>query len=223
MVSQGGASAPPETRRYNNEWMTDAVHDEEPVAEPGESAPTMLELLRTATAATHRQLEERLPLDNGWSRWRYAAFLRATLAVVAVVEPRIRRLLPDPPAGGTPGADRLRHDLALLHTDADVAPAPGFPEIETAAAAFGAAYVLQGSLLGGAVIARRLELDPDIPAGSLTYLRPSQAAGPAWREFVGRLNAFGADAAAGERHAAVVSARQTFASFEAAFSREGVL
>ena len=78
-------------------------------------------------------------------------------------------------------------------------------------------------MLGGVVIARRLELDPNIPAGSLTYLRPAEAAGPSWRDFVRRLNAFGANAAAGERHAAVASARQMFASFEAAFSREGVL
>ena len=204
--------------------MSDVVDGEgETPTELGHSEPTLLELLRAATAATHQQLEARMPLDDGWSRQRYAAFLRATLAVVAAVEPRIRRLLPDPPAGETPGAERLRHDLTLLHDDADVEPAPGLPEIDTPAAAFGAAYVLQGSMLGGVVIARRLELDPNIPAGSLTYLRPAEAAGPSWRDFVRRLNAFGANAAAGERHAAVASARQMFASFEAAFSREGVL
>ena len=204
--------------------MGDVVDGEgETASELGHTEPTLLELLRAATATTHRELEERMPLDDGWSRERYAAFLRATLAVVDAVEPSIRRLLPDQPAGETPGADRLRHDLTLLHSDADVAPAPGLPRIDTPAAAFGAAYVLQGSMLGGIVIARRLQLDPDIPAGSLTYLRPSESAGAAWRDFVRRLDAFGAKAEAAERHTAVAAARQVFASFEAAFSREGVL
>jgi heme oxygenase len=204
--------------------MSEVVRGEaDAAAEPGHSEPTLLVLLRTATAPAHRSLEARMPLDDGWSRARYAAFLRGTLAVVAAVEPPIRRFLPDSSDGETPGADRLRHDLTLLDTAADVAQAPGLPAIDTPAAAFGAAYVLQGSMLGGAVIARRLALDPHIPAGSLTYLRAGNAAGPSWREFVRRLNAFGAHAPAAERDTAVTSARQLFASFEAAFSREGVL
>lgn len=190
--------------------------------EPIHSTPSLLEAIRNATAEAHAALERQLP-PGGWTRAQYAGFLRATLAVVDIVEPRIREWLPDFAVAGEPGGARLRHDLAALGDPGDVAPAPDLPVIATIAAAYGAAYVLQGSMLGGSIIARTLQTNSQIPGGSFTYLRPPGVSiGPVWRAFTMRLDAFGSAATAADHQAAIDAAQRTFAGFAAAISREGV-
>lgn len=193
-----------------------------PSGEPIHSTPSLLEAIRKATAEAHAALERQLP-PEGWTRAQYAAFLRATLAVVDIVEPRIRRWLPDIHGAAAPGGARLRHDLAALGEPHDVAPAADLPNIDTTAAAYGAAYVLQGSMLGGSIIARTLQLNSQIPGGSFTYLQPPGVSiGPVWRAFTMRLDAFGSAASAADHQAAIDAAQRTFVGFAAAIAREGV-
>jgi heme oxygenase len=176
--------------------------------------------LRAATASTHRALERRLDAGGpGWSRERYACFLRATLDVVAhLEEPVADGLRPYLPGWHTRRAERLRADLARLGADAGCgAPAPG---AMAPAGAFGAAYVLRGSELGAPFIARAITACLDLRAEDMSYLHPGPGDGPTWPEFVAALDAFGARHPH-DRPGVVAAAQHTFAAFERAFAREG--
>lgn len=183
------------------------------------------ESLRSATHDAHVALEARLDLaGRPWTRDTYAAFLRATLAVVDAVEPAIRhwRLTHGSTTDVIPPSQRLRHDLAALGDDRGIHAVP-VPRIDDAATAFGAAYVLEGSRLGGQVIARTLESRLGLSAEAMTYLRPpDQPVGAAWRAFVNDLDAFGAAAPPASWRAAEACARAMFAAFGAAFTAEGL-
>jgi heme oxygenase len=89
--------------------------------------------------------------------------------------------------------------------------------VDSQAAAFGVGYVLQGSLLGGAVIARQVRSDcagPEIPARYLELYGPDLP--KVWLRYCAALNEFGREAAEPERQGAVVAASATFEAFGAA-------
>lgn len=78
------------------------------------------------------------------------------------------------------------------------------------AAHWGAAYVVEGSRLGGQVLARRVA--PSLPCAYLSAAQPSGA----WRVFLGAMDT-AAVAGGGDWHqAALLSARRTFGLFAAA-------
>ncbi len=110
----------------------------------------------------------------------------------------------------------LAHDLAAIGGQAtavhgDVAAAGP-------AASFGMMYVLEGSRLGGAVLARRVDANED-PAcrGATRYLRHGVGQG-LWPSFVSALDA--AECVADDLAACIAGAAQTFALFEAAAFQE---
>lgn len=159
--------------------------------------------LRAATRDLHDAVEALFaPLDLA-RRDDYARFLAAQAAAIlpleaALEQAGIDRLLPDWPARARAAA--LRADLRAL--DAAV---PAMPTLVPAPGAqvLGAAYVLEGSRLGGAVILRRLGTGlPD------AFLRHGQGQA-LWRSFLGRLEALPAHM--GEE--AIRGARQAFGLF----------
>jgi len=96
------------------------------------------------------------------------------------------------------------------------------PAIASVAAAFGAAYVLQGSLLGGAVIARTLRERLGLAGDAMTYLTMyGDRLGAAWREYCASLDAFGT-AHPGAWDAVIGAADGTFAAVDAAVAEQGV-
>ncbi|MET0554230.1 MAG: biliverdin-producing heme oxygenase [Vicinamibacteria bacterium] len=177
--------------------------------------------LRAATQPTHAALESRLDLAGGrWTRVRYAAFLRATLAVVADLEAEVGALIGSRlPRWEARPSERLRADLARLGADAQV-ESDDARRPRTAAQAFGAAYVLQGSQLGAPFIARALAAQLSLLEADMTYLRPPRAEGPAWADFVAALDRFGRESP-DARPQVLDAARRTFGDFERAFLREG--
>jgi heme oxygenase len=105
-------------------------------------------------------------------------------------------------------------------------PAPMGAPVDVAddASAFGAAYVVEGSMLGGQHVARAVARDLGLGTERLRYLRPADVAvGPRWTAFVEALDAFGAVASPAEWTAAEAAARSTFEAFTEAFRREGLL
>jgi heme oxygenase len=199
--------------------------------EPTVTAPlakptlTLRAALRASTHSLHEALDGALmPPATAWTRGRYGRFLRGTLAVVATLEPTIAGLLPDvAPIESPTRAARLRFDLGALGDAAVVAPLPT-PDLGDRAAAFGAAYVLEGSMLGGQHVAQALVRDLALDDSCLTYLRPPGIAiGPRWKTFVAALDAFGATAPVADWRAAESAATATFAAFADAFRREGLL
>ncbi len=165
-----------------------------------------------------------MPLGIAWTRGRYQRFLRATLAVVATLEPAIAGLLPDVAPMESPSrAARVRADLRALGDGAVVASL-AMPDLGNRAAALAAAYVLEGSMLGGQHVAQALARDLALGDESMTYLRPPGAAiGLRWRTVVTALDAFGTRATAVEWRAAETAANATFDAFAEAFRREGLI
>jgi heme oxygenase len=189
----------------------------------------ILAALRAATAPLHSRLDAALDFaPERTSPARYGGFLRATLALVEPLEasfsalPAFAALLPDLP---------LRRKAALLHDDLRSlgvdpgAAARGLPSIGSAAAAFGAAYVLEGSTLGGAVLAR--QLGPALgltPNHGMRYFHAYGAElGAYWKRFVTALQAFGSGLDAAAEAELLATASAIFAAFQREFEATGVI
>ena len=165
--------------------------------------------IREATAADHERLDglfERFDLADPAN---YGRFLRAHAAALIPAE---RALDAAGAASIIPGwTDRrrgalLRADLAALAVSEP--PALPAPVLESEAGCWGAAYVLEGSRLGGAMLARRV--GAGLPHAYLAAPQPKGA----WRQFIAALDAFLDDEP--RLALATTAARTTFQLFEAA-------
>lgn len=189
------------------------------------STAGILERLRAQTRAQHERLDRgvRMGTDEV-TRDGYGAFLRGSLAIVRPLE---RALEPhgalELPRGRS---ESLSADLAHLALVDDVA-SPDVRFVESRADAMGVAYVMEGSALGGQVLARRvapaLGLATEGPErAGLAYLRVhGDAPGPRWRAFLERLGAWDAEASEEDRERACRAALRTFAAYEDALARSG--
>jgi len=195
--------------------------------QPQASATASLrEALRSSTAAAHAALDQSLaPAGVRWTRERYVAFLQGTLAVVSAAEPAVAAVLPDFASCHEPTrTKRLRDDLVALGVEVLAPPSAAFPRLASAAAAWGVAYVLEGSQLGGRVIAGQVADALHVGDEALHYLRPAGvAAETRSKAFVAALDGFGASANARDQRVAAAWASHTFAAFESAFRDEGLL
>lgn len=185
----------------------------------------MIGLLRQATSEAHVAIERAVPLlDPRLDRPAYARYLARLRAFFAPLERALARHADALADAGFDGAFGTR-TRAL---DADVravgaggalagaapdAPEGELPDLPTAAHAVGCLYVLEGSRLGGRVLAahltRHLGLDP---AAEATFLAPDPEGTTArWATFRERLEAYGR--AHGDDGPSVVDgALRTFAS-----------
>ncbi len=165
--------------------------------------------LRAATAADHDRLDGLFGRFDLGDAGDYGQFLAAHASAIGAVEAALdgagmTRLLPDWPSRRR-GALVLA-DLAALGVPAVAALPP--PAIADDAAAWGAAYVVEGSRLGGALLARQVAAG--LPA---SYLAAPQPKG-AWREFLVALDA--AIVSEEQYVRATAGACATFDLFEAA-------
>lgn len=177
--------------------------------------------LRAATAAVHNCLDQALGQGSRLATPAgYAAFLQASLAVVEPLERGLARWLPA--HAGAARTASLRADLAVL--GAVPAGGPALPLPASLAQARGAAYVLEGSRLGGKLLVRLLAPRLAPLAGCFAYL----AGGPAdpsssWRDFLDELDQWGAQAGAAARASACAAALATFAAYADAFASVGLV
>lgn len=147
----------------------------------------ILDALRKATAHLHAEVDQSLPLARPSPS---LADYRAHLRVIDAWLQRLGRFEPAAPAIAAHRrqlADDLHACDALLPHDASVAaaPPPG-TETRSPAHAWGVAYVLEGSRLGGRVLYRQLveRLAPH----PLTYLQGAgEQTGAHWKDFLARL------------------------------------
>ena len=153
--------------------------------------------LRAETQEAHQRLEDGLALlEPPLSQARFTHALGRFHGFHAVWEPAIAGL--DDVAPVFAGRSRLAHlrrDLAALGVDEEAlarapvcAAAAGLAA--DAATAFGSLYVLEGSTLGGQLIARALQGAAWLPPGGLGYFSPYGAeTGAMWRTLRDRLDA----------------------------------
>lgn len=208
-------------------------------ATPSASAPSVAEVLRplrTATHALHEALDSQLPIArDDASLADYAAHLRA-------LRPWLESVRHALAASGDAGLGRVAHRterrlaaLALDLEDADAAPPDAAPDSRPDAGpdsrpdpwagkardpafAWGLAYVLEGSQLGGASMFKRL--GPRLAPHPMRYFQPVDAPeglAAQWKEFVAQLAAVLRDPAA-----VAAAQRGAVAGFEALLPRFGL-
>lgn len=171
----------------------------------------ILDTLREDTRALHLQIESVTGFDSpDLTLTRYVSLIGRLHGIVKPLEERLGASLRDEGFfGPRRKTAHLRRDLAHFGIDADRLPvAKRLPSVE-GPAAYGAMYVLEGSTLGGAVIARLLErrlgLTPETGASYMRAYGP--AVGPMWQAFRERVRA----ASAPTTDAAIVqAAAETF-------------
>ncbi len=164
------------------------------------------DILRTATAEAHARVDQSFGTFELGDRAGYAEFLRAQAASFLPVEAALDRagatdLLPDWPERRR--AQLLQSDLSAMGVaahDSDTRVAFG-----SSAAMLGAIYVLEGSRLGGRMLARAVP--PEFPqlflaAGSSTL----------WRRLISVLDK--QLVSPDDQAEAIAAARQVFALFE---------
>jgi heme oxygenase len=168
--------------------------------------------LREETADAHARLERDLDLlAEPLARGRFIAVLQGFHAFHQSWEPAMAAGLRDP-AFFDP-----RRRLALLEADlaalgcgvVHLGACPAAAQLAaTLAAAMGSLYVMEGSTLGGQLIARRLAGEAWLPEGGLRYFTPYGAAtGAMWQAFRERIRAVATPANQAE---IVAGARATF-------------
>lgn len=138
--------------------------------------------LRAATAEAHARLDGMFSTFDLASKSDYVAFLQAQAPAFLAVEAALDAAVAERVIQGWESRRRsaaLLSDLAALAT---IAPSPcTLPIFSTDAAVLGAAYVLEGSRLGGAVLIRAV--GPGFPTAFLTPGNPAD-----WRAFISLLD-----------------------------------
>jgi len=172
--------------------------------------------LRADTAGAHAELERDLDLLGRVSdRQRFQRVMERFLGFHIVWERAIRQRSAlrsfHEPRSRLP---HLRRDLAALgvtNAEQSALPrcAPAASLADDHARAVGSIYVMEGSTLGGQVIARGLSGAAWAPAGGLTYFDPFPGrTGDMWRRF----GAWAEDVTTPDQHAAAsAGANRTFA------------
>jgi heme oxygenase len=167
--------------------------------------------LRTGTSDCHVVVDDLFGRFDLSDRGRYSAFLLAHARVIPAVEHALARsdiasLLPD-------WADRRRSDMLTADLSAlglVSRPPLGVADFSSQDELWGAAYVLEGSKLGGAILAR---LVPDtLPSAYLSHQGPKGA----MKAFMERLG----DAHIIDEDRAIAAARSIFDHFRRAAELE---
>ncbi len=143
-------------------------------------------------------------LDRPWDTAVHRRWLELTWGLLAPLERALAgQARQDPDALDVAG--RVRADLALEDLRAlDVPEAelvglpecPDVPAVPDRAAALGVRYVLDGSTLGGRLIARTV-VEAGVPVAATTSLTGREGTGRRWRETTAAVDAAGPDACRG--------------------------
>ena len=182
-----------------------------------------LAALRQATATLHARIESSTGLGAPFGLAHYGHVVQAFHAFLRHWEPQIARALPQHLCAWFAHGRRLpllERDLAALGLRPLQADLVALPPLETPAQALGSLYVLEGSALGGRVIAAdvRRRLDLDAERGAAYFNGAGSATGARWREFRQHL-AGELDDAPRSHPCAVRGAVDTFESLMALFQR----
>jgi heme oxygenase len=160
----------------------------------------------------------------------YARLLAALYPLYAFIEDRLEAFTEWPALEPPLDVRRRRRshllaaDLRVLGVEVDLGRAEdgALPRIGQFASAFGALYVLEGSRLGGRVLARQVSAAVGAPAeGALAFLSGggSSDAGALWKELRAALDGYAARGDARTRDAIVSGAIDTFGCFDRRLTR----
>jgi heme oxygenase (biliverdin-IX-beta and delta-forming) len=147
-----------------------------------------LACLRQATASRHARIESLTGLGGSFGLGHYGRFVQGFHAFLRPWEPLMARSLPAHLQAWFAGGRRvglLERDLVALDLPALPADQAPMPSLGTCAHALGSLYVLEGSALGGQVIAAQVQrtLGLDAAGGAAYFHGCGQGTGARWREF----------------------------------------
>lgn len=181
--------------------------------------PDLIESLRAATREQHAELDQHVLALSDVERYR--AFLRGSFAALAPLEQALVPWLDE--QSRVARGPLIQADLSDLGAEPAAAMANDSPPIDSAARAWGARYVIEGSALGGVHLARGVQqaLGGSTPVRYLTV--HGSELGSRWRAFTSALNAWGQTATPAEKSAACDTAGAVFAWYREAFARTGAL
>ena len=175
-----------------------------------------IQRLRRETEADHRAVEDSLPLmHEELDTAQYVLCLQRMYGIVTAWEERAAELAPKWMRNAIEIRQRkhlLELDLAWFGVTERDDSRPRLPEINGLPSLLGAMYVMEGSTLGGQLIARHLEMKLDLSEGrGYAYFRGHGAqTGPMWKEFCEMLTTRIDD---DQTDAVVASAKRMFAAF----------
>lgn len=175
-----------------------------------------IQRLRRETEIDHQAVEGALPLmHDGLDRAQYVRCLRQMYGVVAAWEDHVTTVAPEW-MRATLAARRRKHllelDLAWFGVAEYDDRRPILPEMKDLPNLIGAMYVMEGSTLGGQLIARHVEsaLHLDEGQGDAYFRGHGDQTGPMWKEFCEVLKIRVSD---DDTEAVVASAKEMFAVF----------
>lgn len=180
----------------------------------------MLNRLREATAELHKKLEgENLAnkiMDHSISLEEYKLLLFQNFLAYCTVEKQLHQFLPNK---NNNKSERLKKDLSGMGVGNFVCYSLSDFQCENEAEAIGAAYVIEGSAMGGMVIGKEVEhceALKGLPAQ--TFFNASRDSIKNWNGFLKFLRSqkFTEE----EKEQAAAKARETFKLFEEAFNME---
>lgn len=175
--------------------------------------------LKEATKTAHQALEKKviLQLKAIRSEADYATFLQAFYQYFKALERKISAFINAgvvPDLSSRRNSSYLKADLQDLGFDYKQEHTLALPTIESLPQALGAMYVMEGSIMGGAIIVEMLR-KYGIANGFSFFSGYGAATGEMWNNFVTILNESLKSTAAQQQ--AVNAANETFEKFQYAF------
>ncbi|MBG9387714.1 biliverdin-producing heme oxygenase [Caenimonas aquaedulcis] len=182
----------------------------------------LIDALRRATSARHAEVECLLGLDAPFDMDTYTRVVSGFDTFLSSWEPRTSQALPEllrPWFAARCRGDMARRDAARLGAIAPPSPAVEFTALPGLSAALGSLYVMEGSALGGQVIARQVARQHGLHAdnGAAYFNGWGERTGEMWREFRTMLEQH--DAQGADHEAACAGANHTFDALIHTFRR----
>jgi heme oxygenase len=112
--------------------------------------------LKDTTTPSHQALEKKMVgfIRNIKTERDYVRFLRVMYGYYSALERQIETFIPEPEILGRRKANHLLNDLGCFESEDEPALCRELPNINSYHAALGALYVMEGSTMGGNIIAR---------------------------------------------------------------------
>ncbi len=182
----------------------------------------LIEKIRAATSADHKKLEDQLYpfLENIHSKEQYAQLLNAFYGYIYPVQEKIaqfinRDLVTD--MDQRRNASLIRDDIRTLDLSLNGTLSTHLPDIFDHPSALGALYVLEGSTLGGKIIAKTITEKLGSTEALSFFKGYGPETGPMWKKFTQYL-ALPLDQQAAET--VVYTATETFRRFGTWFENQ---
>lgn len=175
-----------------------------------------IQKLRQETEADHRNVEGAVPLmHQGLNIADYVQCLQRIHGVVAAWEKRAAEVAPEwlqPALLARQRSPLLERDLKWFGVAEKDDERPMLPEMNNLSSLFGTMYVMEGSTLGGQLIARHVEgaLHLSEGQGNSYFRGHGSQTGPLWKEFCEMLKLRIPDE---QTDAVVLSAKAMFRTF----------